>query len=55
MLDRWAHYDATPKLLDILICKSKGENNERIRSWSTLPGSQHFGGKEALLEFWDGD
>ncbi len=55
MLDRWAHYDATPKFLDRLICKSKGENNERIRNWGTLPGSQLFGCKETLLEFWDGD
>jgi hypothetical protein len=55
MLNRWAHYDALPKLLDIFNCKSKGENNERIRSSSMLPGSQHFGGKETLFEFWDGD
>jgi len=24
---------------------SKGENNGRIRSWGTSPGSQHFGGR----------
>jgi hypothetical protein len=34
----------TPKLLDRLNCESKCENNKRIRSWGTLPGSQHFGG-----------
>jgi len=28
-----------PKLLDILNYKSKGENNERIRGWGTIPGS----------------
>jgi hypothetical protein len=34
-----------PKLLDRLKCKSKGENNERIKSWGTLFGSQHFKGE----------
>jgi hypothetical protein len=33
MLDKWAHYDTPPKLLDRLNYKSKGENNERIRNW----------------------
>jgi hypothetical protein len=27
------------------IVDPKGENNGRIRSWGTLLGSQHFGGK----------
>jgi hypothetical protein len=32
----------TPKLFNGLNCKSKGENNKRIRSWGTFPRSQHF-------------
>jgi len=28
-----------PKLLDGLNCESKGENNEKRRSWSVLPSS----------------
>jgi hypothetical protein len=35
----------TPKLFDGLNCESKGEDIERKRSWGTLPGSQHFGGR----------
>jgi hypothetical protein len=29
----------------------KGENNERIRNWSTYPGSQHFGGRMVCWSF----
>jgi hypothetical protein len=25
----------------------QGEHNRRMKSWGTLPGSQHFGGKGA--------
>jgi hypothetical protein len=39
--------DAPPKLLYKLNYESKCENNERIRSWGTLPGSHHFGGRGA--------
>jgi hypothetical protein len=35
----------TPKFLDKLNYKSKAANNGRIRSWGTLLGSQHFGGR----------
>jgi len=35
----------TPKLLDRPNYDSKGENNKRIRSWGTLPNSQHFRGR----------
>jgi hypothetical protein len=42
------HYlHRTPKLLHGFNYKSKGENNGRRRSWGTLLGSQHFGGKRA--------
>jgi hypothetical protein len=37
----------TPKLLDRLDYKSKGENSGRIRSWGTFLGSQHFKSKGA--------
>jgi hypothetical protein len=40
-----------PKLLDKLNFKSKGANNEGTRSWGTLPGSQHFGGRGACWNF----
>jgi hypothetical protein len=33
-------------LMDSIV-SPKGENNRRIRSWGTLPSSQHFGGKGA--------
>jgi hypothetical protein len=36
----------TPKLLDGLNCKSKGEDNGRRRSWGALFGSQHFRGRK---------
>jgi hypothetical protein len=35
----------TPKLLDRLNYESKSENKERIRSWDTLIGLQHFKGR----------
>jgi hypothetical protein len=35
-----------PKRFDRLNYESKGENNERIRSWGALPGFHHFGGKK---------
>ncbi len=35
----------TPKLLDGLNYKSKGEDNGRRRSWGMFPSLQHFGGK----------
>jgi hypothetical protein len=34
------------KFLEGLKCESQTENNERVRSWGTFPGSQHFGGVE---------
>jgi hypothetical protein len=34
------------KLLEGLKCESQTENNRRVRSRGTLPGSQHFGGVE---------
>ncbi len=37
----------TPKLLDGLNFESKGEDNERRKSWGALLGSQHFGGRGA--------
>ncbi len=37
---------STPKLLDGLNCKSKGEDNGRKRSQGALPGLQHFGDRE---------
>jgi hypothetical protein len=40
-------YRCTPKPLMDSIMSPKGENNKRIRSWGTLPASQHFGGKKA--------
>jgi hypothetical protein len=30
------------QLLEGLKCESQTENNERVKSWGTLPGSQHF-------------
>jgi hypothetical protein len=36
-----------PKLLDRFNYEFKGENNGRINSWGTLPGSQHFKGRRA--------
>jgi hypothetical protein len=36
-----------PKLLNKLNCESKGENNERIRNWGMLLGSQHFKARRA--------
>jgi hypothetical protein len=37
----------TPRLLDELNYESKDENNGKRRSWSALPGSQHFEGEWA--------
>jgi hypothetical protein len=37
----------TLKFLDGLNWESKGEDSGRRRSWSALPGSQHFRGKGA--------
>jgi hypothetical protein len=34
-----------PKLLDRLNYEFKCENSRRIKSWGTLPDSQHFGGR----------
>jgi hypothetical protein len=34
--------------------KSKGENSGRRRSWGTLFGSQHFGGRGVCWSFWMG-
>jgi len=31
------------KLLEGLKCEFQTENNERIKSWGMLSGSQHFG------------
>jgi hypothetical protein len=39
--------DAPPNSLGRFNYESKGENNRRIKSWGTLPGSQHFGGRGA--------
>ncbi len=36
-----------PKLLDGLNYESKGEDNERKRSWGVPLGWQHFGGRRA--------
>ncbi len=41
------YFDAPPNSLMGSIVSTKGENNERIRSWGTLPNSQHFGGRGA--------
>jgi hypothetical protein len=41
----------TPKLFGRFNYESKCENNERIRSWGTLPGSQHFEGKGVWWSF----
>jgi hypothetical protein len=30
------------QLLEGLKCESETEDNERIKSWGTLPGSQHY-------------
>jgi len=35
-----------PQLHNGLNYESKGENNERRRSWGTHPSSQHFRGRE---------
>ncbi len=40
----WWH---PPKFLNGFNCKSKGEDNERRRSWGALFSSQHFRGKGA--------
>ncbi len=32
-------------------CESKVKNNEKTRSWGTLPGSQQFGGRRACYNF----
>jgi hypothetical protein len=39
------YFDAPPNSLMGSIVSPKGENNERIRSWGTLPNLQHFGGR----------
>jgi hypothetical protein len=39
--------DAPPNSLMNSIVSPKGENNERIRSWGTLLGLQHFGGRRS--------
>jgi hypothetical protein len=36
-----------PKLFDRLNYKSKGEDNEKKRSWNVLPNFQHFEGRRA--------
>jgi hypothetical protein len=41
------NFSRTPKLLNKLNCKSKGENNKKIRSRGTLPVLQHFKGRGA--------
>jgi hypothetical protein len=41
----------TPRLLDGLNYESKGENNERKRSWGVLFSSQHFGGRGVCWSF----
>jgi len=41
-------------ILERLKCEFESENNKR-RSWGTLPSSQHFKGKRGMLELWDGD
>jgi hypothetical protein len=43
-----------PTLLQRLKCESEGENNKR-KSWGTLPNSQHLGGRRGMLELRDGD
>jgi hypothetical protein len=43
--------DAPSNFLIDSIASPKGENNERIMSWGTLPGLQHFGGKGARWNF----
>ncbi len=40
----------TPKLLDGLNWKSKGEDSGRKRNWGTFPSSQHFEGRGV---FWN--
>ncbi len=37
----------TPKFLDRFNYESKGENNERKKSWGALSSSHHFGGRGA--------
>ncbi len=37
------------QLLEGLKCESQTKNNGRIESWSTLLGSQHFGGVEGRV------
>jgi hypothetical protein len=40
-------FDTPPNSLMDSTMSPKGENNERVRNWGTLPGSQHFEGKRA--------
>jgi hypothetical protein len=42
------------QLLEGLKCESQTENNERVKSRGTFPGSQHFGGVEGVLKIQDG-
>jgi hypothetical protein len=42
----------TPKFLDILNGKSKGENNKRKRSWGMFFNSQLFRGRRA---YWNSE
>jgi len=37
------------QVLEGLKCESQTENNERVESWGTLLGSQHFGGVEGCV------
>jgi hypothetical protein len=46
----WLNW-CTPKFFDGLNCESKGEDNERKRSWGAFLGSQHFGGRGACWSF----
>ncbi len=46
--------DVFPNSLKDPKCESQTENNEKARSWCTLPGLQHFGGVEGVLELRDG-
>jgi hypothetical protein len=48
-LSTWV--DAPPNFLMNLTANPKGENNEKIRSWGTLPSSWHFGGRGACWSF----
>ncbi len=42
--------DAPPKLLERLKCESKIQNNGRKTNWGTFFSSQHFEGKNGMLE-----